>query len=120
MLGSKKLTAFLFVLLVLMIISSTLAFNKQEQSGQSTNAPSQRRINADELQRKDAELRSHYPVVDYDAPENTTDPETLARRKERNKHFDNRNLVSKHPTPRITETALTLEGYYVPALPVAQ
>jgi hypothetical protein len=120
MLGSKRLTTILFVTLVLMIISSTLAFNKQAQPGQSSNAPSQRRINVDELRKKDAELRSHFPVVDYDAPENTTDPEILARRKERNKHFDNRNLVSRDPTPRVTETALTLEGYYVPALPVTQ
>ncbi|HWW74182.1 MAG TPA: hypothetical protein VNZ44_02230 [Pyrinomonadaceae bacterium] len=58
-------------------------------------------------------------MVDYDAPEKTTDPEELARRKEKSKHFDNRNLVSKDPTDRITETDLTLEGYYVPALPVA-
>lgn len=120
MLGSKKLTAFLFVVLVLMIISSTLAFNKQEQPGQSPNAPNRHRINVDELRKKDAEFRSHFPVVDYDAPENTTDPEKLASRKEKNKRFDNRSLVSKDPTPRITESALTLEGYYIPALPVAQ
>lgn len=120
MLGSKRLTAFLFVVLILMIISSTPAFNKQEQPGQSPNAPGQRRINADELQRKDAERRSHYPVVDYDAPEDTTDPEKLAKRKERNKHFDNRNFVSSDPAPRITESARIMEGYYVPALPVTQ
>jgi hypothetical protein len=120
MLGSKKLTAVLFVVLILMIISSTLAFNRQDQAGQSPNITNQHRTSADEQQKIHAELRSRFPVADYDAPEDTKDPEKLARRKERNKHFDNRNFVSKDPTPRITESAIAFEGYEVSALPVTQ
>jgi len=40
MLGSKKLTAFLFVVLIVTVISSTLALNKQDQPGQSVNKQS--------------------------------------------------------------------------------
>lgn len=120
MLSSKQLTAFLLGFLVILIISSTSAFNNQGQPNQHPGTPNQFPVNGDERKKKHAEFRSHFPVVDYDAPEDARDPEKIAGRKERNKHFDNRGLVSSDPTPRITESARTIEGYDVPAFPVTQ
>lgn len=116
MLGSLKMTLFLPMLLALTIMGSALSLSTQE--GQSQPTPNQHLI--EQQQKKQAELEEQFPVVDYDAPEVTNDPEKLARRKEKNRHFDKRSLVYQDPTPRISEVARIIEGYDVPALPIAQ
>jgi hypothetical protein len=117
MLSSKKLTAILLGLLIVMIIRSTTASHNQARPNQSSNYPSQTLI--EQQKKKQDELRSQFPVVDYDETE-ITDKVKLAKRKEKNKHFDNKNLVNKDPTTRITEAARIVEGADVPALTVAQ
>jgi hypothetical protein len=116
MLGSLKTTLFLLIVLSLTILSSALAVHNQEQ-GQTSDTRNQRLI---EEQKKQTELEAQFPTVDYDAPEATNDPEKSARRKETNKHFDKKGLVYRDPTTRISEVARIIEGYDVPALPIAQ
>lgn len=116
MLGSLKMTLFLLAVLAITVMGSALSLHTQE--GQSQPTPNQHLI--EQQQKKQAELEAQFPIVDYDAPEVTNDPEKLARRKEKNKHFDKRRLVYQDPTPRVSEVARIIEGYDVPALPIAQ
>jgi hypothetical protein len=116
MLGSLRMTVVLLSILILTVISSALSSRSQEPR-QPRSAPSQQQI--EQEQREEERLRSQFPVVDYDAPENP-DPKERSKRKEKNKHFDKRTLVSDDPTPRVAAVARVIEGYDLPALPVAQ
>ncbi|MGB8508268.1 MAG: hypothetical protein WCD76_07680 [Pyrinomonadaceae bacterium] len=122
MLSSIKVTMFLSGLLALTVIGSAIALQNQVQQNQNPNVRKQRTIDQrliDEQQKKQAELESQFPIVDYDEPE-VTNPETLAKRKIKNSRYDKRTLVGNEPQPGVVEAARINEGYYVPALPVAQ
>ena len=77
MLGSLKTTLFLLAVLAVTVTGSALSLRTQE--GQNQPTPNQHLI--EQQQKKQAELEAQFPVVDYDAPEVTNDPEKLARRK---------------------------------------
>jgi len=109
MLSSKKLTIILLGLLIVITISSTAAFQNQSHPEQSSTSQKKRQD----------DLKSQFPIVDYDGPE-IADKEKLAKRKEKNRHFDKKNLVNEDPTPRITEAARIVEGADLPALPAGQ
>lgn len=116
MLGSLRTTVVLLFILILTVISSALSSRNQEPR-QPRGIPSQQLI--EQQQREEERLRGQFPVVDYDAPDNP-DPKELSKRREKNKHFDKRNLVHADPAPRVVESARIIEGYDVPALPTAQ
>jgi hypothetical protein len=116
MLGSLKMTFVLLAILVFTVISSTLALHNQGRQ-QNQNVPDQKLIQ--EQRKKQEHLRSQFPIVDYDAPE-ITDPKEHSKRKEKNKRFDKRNLVSGDPTTRVTSMARVIEGYNIPPLPVSK
>jgi hypothetical protein len=103
--------------LLILLISSTTAFQNRAQPEQNSNNPSQTLI--EQQKKKQDELNSQFPVVDYDEPD-ITDQAKLAKLKEKNRHFDKKNLVSQDPTPRVAEAARMVEGADVPALPVRQ
>lgn len=122
MLSSIKVTMFLSGLLALTIIGSSVALQSQDQQNQNGNIRKQRTIDQrliDEQQKKQAELEGQFPIVDYDALE-VANPETRAKRKIKNSRYDKRTLVGNEPQPGVVEAARINEGYYVPALPVAQ
>lgn len=115
MLGSSRTTALLLSILILAVISSALSLRGQEPR-RAQDARDERFI--EQEKQKQTRLRSQFPAIDYDAPENP-DPKERSKRKEKNKHFDKRNLVSDAP-PRVTSMARIIEGYDVPALPIIQ
>lgn len=117
MLSSKKLTVILLSLLIFLTLTSTAALENQAKLTQSSNSQSQALI--DQQKKKQDNLRSQFPVVHYSEREGA-DRDQLARRKEKNSHFDKRNLVNEDPNPLVTEAARTIEGIDTPALPVAQ
>jgi hypothetical protein len=120
MLSSKKVTAVLVFVLIILVMGSTLARQNHVPPGQNR----QQRVLDQELidrqQKKQAELEAQFPTVDYDAPEVGNDPDEVARRKEKNSRYDKRHFVSKDPNPGVSESAVILEGYSVPALPAEQ
>src|SRR5919112_627831 len=115
MLGSLKMTLVLLAVLALTVMGSALSLRAREVQNQTTPTPNL----IEQQQKRQAELESQFPVIDYDAAEDT-DPAGLAKRRAKNGRYDKRNLVSKDSTPRVSESTRLLEGYYVPALPTAR
>jgi len=64
------------------------------------------------------EIKSHFPKVDYDAPE-PTDPAERTKRRNKGKHFDKLGGVSKEPT-HYSSGLVSEWDLNLPALPVAQ
>lgn len=116
MLGSSRTTPVLLSIIILAVITSALSLRGQEPR-RAQDARDERFI--EQEKQKQARLRGQFPAIDYDVPENP-DSKERTRRKEKNKQFDKRNLVSDDPTPRVTSMARIIEGYDVPALPVIQ
>lgn len=119
MLGSLRMTVVLLAVLALTVISSALSLRSQKQSQPPRPPGKDLKERLDKQKKKEEGLRSQFPVVDYDAPDEP-DPVRRSKRKEKNTRFDKRNLVSEDPTTRITEAARISEGYDVPALPTSQ
>ena len=120
MLSNKKVTAGLVLVLIITVISSTLAWQNHVPPSQKRQQRILDQEFIDRQQKKQAELEAQFPSAEYDAPEAGNDPEEQAKRKEKNSRYDKRMFVSKDPNPGISESSLTLEGYYVPALPAEQ
>lgn len=64
-------------------------------------------------------FKSHFPIVDYDAPEDPN-PDKRKERKEKGKRYD-QSFVSKRPSLEISESVFHTDWYqYLEALPVRQ
>ncbi len=73
-----------------------------------------------DAERKRQEFVARVPTTDYDAPEPTSPAEKLKRRN-RNKHYDGKNLVMSNPSNSGSATILDSELFFdLPALPVHQ
>lgn len=120
MLSSKKVTAGLMFVLIVTVMSSTLARQNHVPPSQNRRQRVLDHELIDHQQKKQAELVAQFPTVDYDVTEVGNTPDENARRKEKNSRYDKRYFVSKDPNPGVSESAVILEGYKVPALPANQ
>jgi hypothetical protein len=85
------------------------------QSSQPKPKPNQR-----EVARGIQEFEARFPTTDYESPE-PTNPEERTKRRDRNKHYDGRNLVMRNPSNSGSGTVVHSEVFYdLPGLPVAQ
>lgn len=106
----QRLTYFL---LLLVIGTITLAVMREEKSTPIT-AASQKTIDY-------RKINERFPIADYNAKQDLPDPEKNAKRKEKQKRYDDTDLVASHVQPGTDEAALFLEPHFTfPALPVAQ
>ena len=70
--------------------------------------------------RKRQEMEARVPTTDYDSPEPTA-PEEKAKRRNRNKRYDGKNLVMRNPSDSGSGTMVQSEVFFdLPPLPLAQ
>jgi len=66
-------------------------------------------------------INERFPTVDYKDEQDLLDPEKNAKRKEKQKRYNDTDLVSSHVEPGVDEAALFLEPHFTfPGLPVAE
>jgi hypothetical protein len=106
-----KLTYFLLVLVAGTIILSAVRYPK----------PIPTAI-ANQKNREDyKKVNERFPTADYDDKQDLPDPEKKAKRKAKQKRYDDGNFVYNNVEPGVDEAALTLEPHFTfPALPVAE
>ena len=73
----------------------------------------------DEYLRRAKELRSKFPIANYDEVE-PADPIKKAARKEKQKRYDGPSIVARKPHPRDAEVSSIYEGPELPALPASK
>ena len=106
-----RLTYFLLVLVIGTIAVSMLRHEKSTPIA----TPSQR--NTDDYRK----VNKRFPTVDYNGKQDLPDPEKNAKRKEKQKRYDDTILVASRVQPGVDESALFLEPHVtLPALPVAE
>jgi hypothetical protein len=109
----QTLTYFLLVLVVGTIVLSV--GRHRHQKSIPIIAASQK--NRDDYKK----INERFPTVDYEDKQELQDPEKNAKRKEKQKRYNDGNLVASHVEPSVDEAALTLEPHSTfPALPVAE
>lgn len=102
-----KLTYFLLVLVAGTIVFSAVRHPKPIPT--ATASQHYKRIN------------ERFPTVDYDGQQDLPDPENNAKRKAKQKRYNDTNLVSSHVGGGVDEAALFLEPHVTfPALPVEE
>ena len=107
----QRLTYFLLVLVVGTVILSTV------RHPQSTRIAPSSQKNAEDYRK----VNERFPTVDYDDREPALDPEKNSKRKEKQKRYDDGDLVPSRVEPGVDEATLTLEPHLsFPALPVAE
>jgi hypothetical protein len=66
-------------------------------------------------------VNERFPTADYDGEPDLPDPEKNAKRKEKQKRYNDGDWVASRVQPGTEEAALTLEPHFIfPALPVAE
>jgi len=106
----QRLTYFLLLLVAGTII---LLAVRHEKSTPAT--PSQK--TTDDYKK----IKECFPTADYNDKQDLPDPEKNAKRKEKQKRYDDTDLVASHVQPGTDEAALFLEPHFTfPALPVAE
>ena len=106
-----KLTCFLLVLVIGTIILAVVRDPKLIP----TATASQRKT--DDYKK----INERFPTVDYDGDQELSDPKKNAKRKAKQKRYNDGALVASHVEPGTDEAALTLEPHVTfPALPVAE
>lgn len=118
----------LIVLVLLAIFSAgvpRLSSHALAQRNQSNISLPQRpdkpkRGTLQEIARTRQELEARVPTTDYDSPEPTS-PEEKVKRRNRNKHYDEKHLVTSNPYDSTTGVTEVSEVFLdLPALPVVQ
>lgn len=106
----QKLTYFLLVLVVGTIALSVVRHpNAIPATAGQKNREDYKKIN------------ERFPTADYNDKQDLPDPEKNAKRKEKQKRYNDTNLVASHVEPGTDEAALFLEPHFTfPALPVAE
>jgi len=106
-----KLTHFLLVL-----VAGTIVFSAVRHPKPTAIATASQK-NRDDYKK----INERFPTVGYDDKQDLPDQEKNAKRKEKQKRYDDGNLVGSHVEPGTDEAALTLEPHFTfPALPVAE
>jgi hypothetical protein len=106
----QRLTYFLLVLVMGTITVSMLRHEK------STPLPTPSQRNTDDYRK----VNERFPTANYNDKQDLPDPEKNAKRKEKQKRYDDTTLVASHVQPGVDESALFLEPHFtLPALPVA-
>jgi len=98
----------------------TLAQRNQSNASLPQQPDKPKRGTLQEIARKRQELEARLPTIDYDSPE-PTNPEEKAKRRNRNRHYDGKHLVTSNPyasTSGVTEVSEVFLD--LPALPVVQ
>lgn len=89
---NKKMWVLFFVVVIATLATSIISFQTQGQD--KPNLTNQNQKDSSERERQKKEFDSQFPTAQYDAPEEI-DPEKKAKRKLKNKRYDNRpGLVS--------------------------
>lgn len=118
----RAITTFLLLFLTVIIASSVSklnGFGRQAAAGVRAadgDHSLRKKLAAVKTKQEWDALLDMLPAVDYDAPE-SDDPETRARRKARNSHYDGRGMVVKNPDTSITLTEVFYEGKELWPLP---
>lgn len=103
-----------FFLLLLVAGTITLSAVRHENSTPITT-PSQK--TTDDYKK----IKERFPTADYDDKQDLPDPEKNAKRKAKQKRYNDTDLVASHVEPGVDEAALFLEPHFTfPALPVAE
>jgi hypothetical protein len=103
-----------YLLLLLVMGTITLTVVRDEKSALLAT-PTQRKA---EDYRK---VNERFPTADFNDKQDLPDPEKNAKRKEKQKRYDDTDLVVSHVQPGTDEAALFLEPHFtLPALPVAE
>lgn len=106
-----KLTYFLLVVVVGTLVLSVVRHPKPIPTA-----------TASQKNREDyKKINECFPTVGYDDKQDLPDPEKNAKRKEKQKRYNDGELVDSRGDPGVDEAALTLEPHFtLPALPVAE
>jgi hypothetical protein len=109
----NKQTAVLLIVFTLTVAASVTTLQGANQAATSQGGGNAPQGGAGQR------FKSHFPVVDYDAPEES-DPDKQKERKEKGKRYDH-SFVSKHPSLESSEAVFHTDWYrYLEALPVGQ
>ena len=102
--------------LLLVIVAGTMIFSAVSQPKPKPTVPAGQK-NRDDYKK----INERFPTADYDREEDLPDPEKNAKRKAKQKRYNDGDLVPIHVEPGVDEAALTLEPHFTfPALPVAE
>lgn len=106
-----KLTYFLLVVVVGTIVFSVVRHHKSIPITTVSQTP------YDDYRK----VKGRFPTANYSDKQDLPDPEKNAKRKEKQKRYDDTVLVGSHVQPGVDESALFLEPHFtLPALPVAE
>ena len=106
-----KLTYFLLVVVAGTIILAVVRHPKPTPTATASQK------NRDDYKK----VNERFPTVDYKDEQDLPDPEKNAKRKEKQKRYNDGDLVASQVEPGVDEAALTLEPHFTfPALPVAE
>ena len=106
-----KLTYFLLVL-----VAGTIMFSALSQSKQLPTATVSQKIREDYKK-----VNERFPTADYETEPDLPDTEKKAKRKAKQKRYNDGELVFSNVEPGVDEASLTLEPHFdFPALPVAE
>jgi hypothetical protein len=101
--------------LLLLLVAGTIALSVPHETSRPIAKPSQK--TTDDYKK----IQERFPTVDYDDKQDLPDPEKNAKRKEKQKRYNDTDLVASHVEPGVDEAALFLEPHFTfPALPVAE
>jgi len=107
----QRLTYFLLLVVAGTIISSAVRHPKPIPTATASQK------NRDDYKK----INERFPTADYNDKQDLPDPEKNAKRKDKQKRYDDTNLVAVHVEPGTDEAALFLEPHITfPVLPVAE
>lgn len=117
---NHKLTLVL-VLLALSTLALTARGKFNSQDPDRRGAADQGQTDSERVKRR-VEFEAQFPIVNYDAPDpELNDPEKHARRKAKNRHYDNYSFGLSDPTDSVNETSIETEwSLHLEPLPAAQ
>ena len=108
-----------YLLLGLGFLAVFVWFTNEESKASLKQQDSNEAKRAKAIQRQ-AELRSHYPIVDYDEKE-SADTKIREIQRVRKQRHNNRPIVAKEPSPKDEEVASYSHGQFdFPSFPVAK
>ena len=106
-----------FTYFLLLLVAATIALSAIRHADEKPTtiaAPTQKTSDY-------KKINERFPSTDYADKQDLPDPEKNAKRKEKQKRYDDTDLVASHVEPGVDEAALFLEPHITfPALPVAE
>jgi len=107
----QRLTYFL-----LLVVAGTIIFSAVRHPKPIPTATASQK-NRDDYKK----INERFPTADYNDKQDLPDPEKNAKRKAKQKRYNDDDLGASHVEPGVDEAALTLEPHFTfPALPVAE